>query len=153
MTENDYTAFADTLRNEAQFYPGTATLTATKIRGYFDSLGRFELPVIKQILVRLRERSEFFPTIRAIVEQAEGSVIERAEMAWHTFYSLLSEGEYVSLWLYDKAIAYAIESLGGWMKIVDELREASIEMLANFEKRFKGAYKLASDRSSSIDPR
>ena len=153
MTDSDFQEFSGLLTNESQFYPQVASLTATKIRGYFESLSRFDLRAVKEAFTRLRERSEFFPTIRAIVEQCEGSIQDRAEMAWHTFFSLLNEGEYPSIWLYDKAMAYAVETLGGWLTIVNELREAKIEMIANFEKRFKAAYKIGTDRNESLQPR
>lgn len=146
MREYEYKEFATLLATEAQFYPSPGALTQGKADGYFESLGRFELNDVKAAFKRLRERSEFFPTIRAIVEQAEGAPGEKAEVAWNTFFGLLSEGTEASVQFYDRAMAYAVESLGGYIAISDDLRESTIEMVANYERRFKAAYKLASDR-------
>ena len=44
---------------------------------------------------------------------------------------------------YDIGMAYAVESWGGWVDAVIGLRDATPEMLASYDKRFKASYRLA----------
>lgn len=144
MNPGDLKEFSKLLSAEAELYPQTAKVTAGRIQAYFESLSRFDLETIRAALQALRERSEFFPTIRAVVESLEGSGDDRANQAWSTFLDAASDGGYASVKFLDPATATAvIGTFGGWLPACRALREAEAPMVAHYRKSFVAAYQTA----------
>jgi hypothetical protein len=146
MTEKDSNKFSERMTDEALAYPQSGAMTSARISIYFESLSGYELETITAALQSLRYRCKFFPSIAEICEAIGSSPTDRAEVAWRTLLRAISEGEMVSAYFYDKAMAYAVESMDGWLTAVHELWNPTPEMLASYEKRFKTSYRLATDK-------
>lgn len=141
MTEQDLKQFSEELAKTAEAFK--ETLTPGRIDTYFDDLSDLSLEAVLVGLQYARRTLTFFPKIAELRNFAEGSASDRAELAWRTFVDLIKfEGAYPSLYVYDGAIAYAIECFGGWQTACAKLNDASVEMVANYEKHFKNSYKL-----------
>jgi hypothetical protein len=150
MNQTDYEKFLEELERTAEAFG--VKLTPSRTATYFDDLRDLPLDAVISALANSRRTLSFFPKIAELRGFAAGSSADNAELAWRTLISLCSEGEYPSLQMYDRAMAYAIDCFGGWIATINELREASAEMLASFEKRFKASYRVASERPSAVNP-
>jgi len=145
MTESDYPQFASELTRTAEV--SSTELTPDRINLYFDELRDLSLEAVIAGVTQVRRTQRNFPHPSEIRQFVEGSINDRAELAWRTFLDLIRfEGEYPSLQVYDGAIAFAIVHLGGWPTACLRLGEASPEMVASYAKEFKSSYKLGAMR-------
>jgi hypothetical protein len=144
MNQSDLTDFSALMRSEAELYPNAAATTPIRIQAYFESLERFDFDVIRTTLRRLRERSEFFPSIRAIVEDLEGSGDDRANQSWATLLQAADDGGNASVKFLDPAAATATDvALGGYLQAARLLRVADEQMVAHYRKAYVQAYLTA----------
>jgi hypothetical protein len=145
VTDQDFTQFSGELAKTADAF--NHELTPSRIDTYFDDLSDLSLEAVLGALRYSRKALTFFPKIAELRRYAEGSVDDRAELAWRTVVDLVKfEGGYPSLQVYDGGIGYAIECFGGWGVICAKFNESSPEMVANYEKHFKSSYKLGAIR-------
>lgn len=145
MNKTDYSKFTAEMNKTAEAFG--AEVTPGRVAAYFEELSDLSLEAVIGALTYARRTLTFFPKIAELRRYAEGSVDDRAELGWRTLVDLVKfEGAYPSLYVYDGAIGYAIECLGGWLTACAKLNEASPEMVANYEKHFKNSYKLGAMR-------
>lgn len=145
MNKSDFTKFSEEMNRTAEAF--NAEMTPGRIKTYFEDLEDLSLEAVIGALRHTRKTSTFFPKIAEIRKFAEGSADDKAELAWRTFVDLVKfEGRAPSLQVYDGAIAYAINCMGGWQTACDKMCAASPEMAANYEKGFKQSYKLGQMR-------
>lgn len=143
MVENNRQPFAEMCAYEARnFYPAGERLSKERVNAYFDTLQRFDLCIIQAALVALRERCKFFPSVMEIVEVIDASPLDRSKIAWETITRVIEEGEMCSIYARDKAMAYAIEAMGGGLKLMDLVRSATVEMWASYGKEFREFYQI-----------
>lgn len=146
MTHTDFAKFSEELTRTAESFG--AEMTPQRIATYFEDLADLSLEAVLGALQYSRRTLTFFPKIAELRRYAEGSVDDRAELAWRTVVDLVKfEGAYPSLYTQDGAIGYAIECLGGWLTVCAKFSSAGPEMIANYEKHFKNSYKLGALRN------
>lgn len=154
MTQADFKEF-EAAMNKAALALDVA-LTPAKIAVYFEDLADLPIGAVTDALAKARRAQVYagFPKIAEIRKFAEGSSEDQAELAWRTALALCGESSNASLRVYDPAMAYAIQGLGGWVSLVERVRDASVEMLASYERQFKTGYRLAvsqPDRTAAPD--
>lgn len=141
------------LLNQVDRFAVADKVSPERITGMAEDLTRYELAAIEKAFAVLRRTNDYFPTVAAVVRLLEGSADSRAELAWRTIQdaAACAEAEYVSAYVYDPAMAYAIESFQGeggrrgWPALCDFLDTQTTPMIANAAKSFKSAYQLAAD--------
>lgn len=144
MNESDLKEFTSLMRAEAELYPNAAATTAARIQAYFDSLQRFDLESIRITLRQLRERNEFFPSIKSVVENLEGSHDDRAGQSWRVLLDAVDDGGNASVKFLDPAAASAMDAVfGGYLPAARMLREADEPMVAHYRKSYMQAYQTA----------
>lgn len=144
MNENNLAEFTILMREEAELYPNASATTAARIQAYFESLQRFDLPVICEAFRGLRESLGFFPTIKDLVGAIEGSGEDRAACSWATFLDASADGGYSSVKFLDLACAYAVQMIFvDWLRACRILHDADEAMIAHYRKAFCAAYALA----------
>lgn len=146
MNKSDFGKFNEEISRTADAF--NAEMTPGRIKTYFEDLEDLSLEAVIGALQCTRKTATFFPKIAELRKFAEGSVDDKAELAWRTLVDLVKfEGEYPSLQVYDGGIAYAIDCWGGWVATCAKLNAASPEMTASYAKEFKNSYKLGLMRS------
>lgn len=146
MNQAEFDRFSEIIEQTADAF--SADLSENKIALYFRELADLSFQQVEAAFRQALKKNKFFPRISELREFAEGSIGDKAEVAWRTLFSLLSEGAYPGLWVTDRAFAYAIRTFGGWIELAEALRECSEEMLASYEKRFKTRYRLGIDKAA-----
>lgn len=120
--DTDFTAFCKLL-NAAAEVTGAKPKSPDAVKLMFDLLARFSFAQV-QGAVRAHFNSDegrFFPTPTHLIKQIEGSEAERAQVAWRVFLKAIElHGYYDSVRFPDPAFHYAVEMLGGWMRISQE---------------------------------
>lgn len=147
MKQPDYAKFKAALTELADAY--RESLTPGQITAYWKQLAEYDLASVLSAFIRApKSHPTFFPKSGELVLLISGHADDNSSIAWHTFRSASENGEMMSVYVYDKGMAYAIEAMGGWVCAVMELRECSPEMIASHEKRFKASYRIAADTPS-----
>ncbi len=111
----------------------------------------YDLESVKRAFKILRRTTDYFPTPKAVIELIGGSPEGNAETAWLTIVDAAAGGgaEYLSVYVYDRAMAYGIEAFigiegaRGWPALCDFLELQTTPMIANAAKSFKSAYRKA----------
>lgn len=141
----DYDKFSAEITRTAEAFG--AEMSPGRIVTYFDDMSDLSLDAVIGALAYARRSLTFFPKIAELRRYAEGSIDDRAELAWRTFVDVIRfHGSMPSLQVYDGAIAYAIECMGGWLVACEKVGQSSPEMVANYEKHFKNSYRLGAVR-------
>lgn len=122
MTKQDVTKFA-----EIMAYLGTVfgkELTSVGLTAYFRTMADLSIEQIQRAALHLannRTITGTFPLpaeFRQALDNLDGSVEERAELAWRTLlWSIENVGSYSSVAWDDPHIADTVHALGGWLRV------------------------------------
>ena len=123
MTKNQYAEFFAIMKR-------AATLTyQQKNKDFeelavvmFEELGAYELEDVRSAVANHVRYEKFFPMLADIIKRIEGTAEERAALAWQTVLKAIRMiGSGNSIRFPSPAYHYAIEQMGGWMKLCSTL--------------------------------
>ncbi len=144
MTEQDAPLFISRLCALAEVHNRELSAPAQML--YFDALKDFSIQDVLRALNEAVSGRLFFPVPAVIREILQGSAEDRAEIAWQTWKEAARKhGSYVSLVLYDAALADTIIAVfGGWPQACAV--DLSDEMWAAKRKEFARVYRIMQQR-------
>ena len=147
MSEKDRVAFYGLIEviNDLTIMPSEKDLDRMK-EILFVNLSQYPFDVVSKALYAHCREEKFFPMLADIVRQIEGTLEERAAMAWALV--MKAKQKYKlrkAIRFPDPAIHFAIEKMGGWERVywlVDDANESF--RAAEFQRFFRIGEKIAS---------
>lgn len=139
MTKDDWKVFCNVLNAVSLITVGKEQ-TPEALLLMFETLKHYELSdVQKAISEHLRTKDgKFFPTPSHLIQILDGNEDESAEVAWRLFLKAVRRyGNYETVKFPAPAFHYAIEQLGGWVKVNSDINELTEKELAFYSKDFK----------------
>ena len=122
MTNYDYAEFEGAMSKAAlvTFMQKNKDWDAL-IDAMFDGLEDYSLEEVKAAISAHCKSEKFFPTLADVVRHIDGSKEDLSAVAWRTFLKAIERwGYYDSVRFPDPAYHYAIEQLGGWVKLSED---------------------------------
>jgi hypothetical protein len=123
VKSDDYAAFEEILQRAADLTMVQQNKAwRSQVTALFEELAEYDLEAI-QAAVRDHTRSEkFFPTLADIVRRLEGTAEDRAALAWGmALRAIQRHGRSASVFFPSPAHVYAIEQMGGWVRLCSSL--------------------------------
>lgn len=146
MTDSDKKQFAGLIGALGEIFG--QEVSKPKLALYFAALRDLSIEQVQAATETLAGSAKFFPRPVEIREAVEGSIQDRAAVAWRTFLDLCVHSAYPSLQVTDGALAYAIEEMGGYREAVAKIHNASPEMERACQKSFEQFYKIGQVRNA-----
>ena len=142
MTEQEYSEFVEALGTCADGY--LIALQPKNVKAYWEQLKIYDISAVKAALtIAPRFHSTFMPKPGELIALIEGSTSDTASVAWRTLTEVArAHGSWPSVQINDGALAYAVETFGGWLPFVEKYLDCSPEMEASYEKRFTANYRI-----------
>ena len=113
MTDHDHERFAQVLQVLAEAMG--ETLAPARVAIYFKVLSRFEIEALERAAYIHIERSKFFPKPAELIELIEGTIDDKAVLAWsRTLRAIETVGTYESVDFGDAILHATITAMGGW---------------------------------------
>lgn len=147
MTDADKKQFAGLLGALGEIFG--QEVSKPKLKLYFAALRDLTIEQIERATEQIAGSAKFFPRPVEIREAVEGSIQDRAAVAWQTFLGLCERSGYPSLQIADGALRFAIEEMGGYREAVAKVNGASPEMARAYQKSFEQFYKIGQARGAS----
>jgi hypothetical protein len=142
MTEHDRGRFAELLLAIGETY--SEPVSDARMEIYFRALSDLSLDDIRQAAHVHVKTQKFFPRPAELIEAVEGSVDDRAELAWMAVlervrrYGFYYAGEIA--WPDVATKRAAMELYGGWKPLCERLPAGGPELLG-VAKQFKATYR------------
>jgi hypothetical protein len=147
MTEDDRGAFAELMVGLGETY-GEPVSTA-RMEIYFAALRDLPLVQLRQAATLLVRTSKFFPRPSELREALDGSVDERADLAWVKLLQEVRRVGYLGSPDFGDDVALrraALELFGGWTRLCGSLPAQGPELLG-YAKQFKATYRAYDNRA------
>lgn len=137
MTEQDKSAFYQLWGDYHSAYGQAGKLTKRTMELVFNALREYPVQVIERALEAHHRESQYAPRPSDIVSRIEGTMQERAMMAWQMVTHCMAKYGYTqSLVFDDPAIIYALERVGGWEEICKTPNDVLPFRRQEFEKHY-----------------
>ena len=139
MTTQDRPAFAELMVAIGETYG--EPVSAPRMELYYRALADLPIEAIRAAADAHVKHQKFFPRPAELREAVEGSVEDRAELAWvHVLREVRRVGYYGSPAFPDEATRRAaLEMFGGWRALCENLPASGPELLGH-AKQFKASF-------------
>ena len=141
MTENDFPKFAEMLQRVAKrtVTPASINLEDT-VNFMFEILQEYPFELIYHAVKEYCKTSKFFPAVSDIATQIEGSIEDRATVAWYQILKARKKfGLMKSIRFSTPATHFAIDRMCGWESLCDMITDSNASYML---RDFKVFYRL-----------
>ena len=141
MTENDFPKFAEMLQRVAKrtVTPASINLEDT-VNFMFEILQEYPFELIYHAVKEYCKTSKFFPAVSDIATQIEGSIEDRATVAWYQILKARKKfGLRKSIRFSTPATHFAIDRMCGWESLCDMITDSNASYML---RDFKVFYRL-----------
>jgi hypothetical protein len=119
-----------------------------KMELYFNAFESYDIDLIERVIYQAIRSLKFFPKIAELLELIEGDKCSRSLSAWLLVLEALEQsGTYQSVKFDDPLIHFAIERMGGWLKLADFKGED----LVWAERQFRELYSLGESKVEYLE--
>lgn len=150
MTKDNWNSFCG-IMNAVSLVTANKEQSKEALLLMFNLLQKYELTDIQRaVYEHLKTKDgKYFPTPSHIIQLLEGNTDETYEVAWRLFLKAVRKyGGYETVKFPDPAFHYAIEQLGGWVKVNNDINELTEKEIAFYGKDFKMLYAVGKRNSN-----
>ena len=152
MVKQDWKAFSELIMATARITNNKEIIRSEQaILLMFQALAEYSLKEIQQAVARhLRsDEGKFFPTVSHILTQINGTDTEKENEAWRLFlHTVDHHGYYENVVFPERAYHWAIDQLGGWVKVSNDFLNMDDRERQFRKKEFVSLYRAGKRRAT-----
>jgi len=145
MQKSDFKAFAQLMTATAETL-GYPKLSVMGLELFFRVLESYSFEEVKAALANHIKTSPYMPKPADIIGQLEGTAKDKAAEAWACVVKAIRDhGSYASVKFDDPAIHYAIDRMGGWIKLCMMTHDEEPFRAKDFQEHYTRAQGISWD--------